>query len=166
MPLGQKRNLISTVILVLFLMVFVVITSYFLALYLRNSREVTAQEELANLFEVATLQIEMYDNYYGERDTNISQPPVWSVKAGADVLINMRNHGELNHNWAIVNQGTSIPIPFAEGQASELLYYQAGMVYGKNETTFTFIAPGPGTYQVICTVEGHYPSMQGQLIVE
>ncbi|MEZ4713220.1 MAG: hypothetical protein R3A44_38895 [Caldilineaceae bacterium] len=167
MPLGQKQNLITTVILVLFLMVFVVITSYFLALYLRNSREASAQDQLEQIRNSLTvLDIEMYDNYYGEQDTNVVDPPIWQVKPETPVLINMRNHGQLNHNWAIVNQGEVVPVPFAEGQASTLLYYQAGMVYGNNETTFTFNAPGPGEYQIICTVEGHYPSMQGKLVVE
>ena len=167
MPLGQKQNPISTVILVLFLMIFVVITSYFLALYLRSSREASAVDELSQIYaNFAVLDIEMYDNYYGEQDTNVVNPPSWTVKAGADVLINMRNHGQVNHNWAIVNQSEIVPVPFVEGQSSTLLYYQAGMVYGNNETTFTFIAPDPGIYEVICTVEGHYPSMQGHLIVE
>lgn len=167
MPFGQKQNLIATVILVLFLMVFVIITSYFLALYLRTSREASAQEQLEQIRNTLTvLDIEMYDNYYGEQDTNVIAPPTWTVGADTPVLINMRNHGELNHNWAVVNQGEVVPVPFAEGQASNLLYYQAGMVYGNNETTFTFNAPGPGIYQIICTVEGHYPSMQGKLVVE
>ena len=167
MPLGQNKNLIATVILVLFLMVFVIITSYFLALYLRNSRAASAQEKLEEIRNSLTvLDIEMYDNYYGENDTNVVDPPAWTVGADTPVLINMRNHGQLNHNWAIVRQGETVPVPFAEGQDSSILYYQAGMVYGDNETAFTFTAPEPGVYQVICTVEGHYPSMQGKLVVQ
>ena len=116
--------------------------------------------------ETVELNVIINDNYYGETDNNIESPPVWRIPQNADVIVNMENRGDENHNWAIVQQGKTIPIPFEEGQASELLEYGAGMVYGQNRTTITLNAPDVGVYQVICTVEGHYPYMQGVLVVE
>ncbi len=131
---------------------------------MRSRSQPTAAERLSAT--ITTLNVVMNDNYYGESDTNLVSPPVWQVPHGADVLVNMVNNGQKNHNWAIVKQGEVIPIPFYGGQSSEQLVYGAGMVYGNNITTLTFTAPEPGEYQIICTVEGHYPSMQGRLVVE
>jgi len=119
-----------------------------------------------NSAPVTELNVVLHDSYYGEQDTNLLQPPVWTVPSGADVILHMENRGELNHNWAIVKPGVELPIPFEEGQDSDRLLYGAGMVYGNNQTTVTFAAPDVGQYQVICTVSGHYPFMQGRLIVE
>ena len=131
---------------------------------LRGRFQPTAAERLAAT--ITTLNVDMNDNYYGETDTNLVSPPVWTVTRGADVLVNMTNMGQLNHNWAIVKLGETIPIPFRGGQSSGQLVYGAGMVYGNNVTTLTFTAPESGEYQIICTVEGHYPSMQGRLVIE
>lgn len=116
--------------------------------------------------ETVELNVLINDNYYGETDNNILEPPVWRIPQNSDLIVNMENRGDENHNWAIVQQGKSVPVPFDEGQASELLLYGAGMVYGQNRTTITLNAPDVGSYQVICTVEGHYPYMQGVLVVE
>lgn len=116
--------------------------------------------------ETVELNVLINDNFYGETDTNIESPPVWRIPQNSDVIVNMENLGDENHNWAIVREGITVPVPFEEGQASELLEYGAGMVYGQNRTTITLNAPNVGVYQVICTVEGHYPYMQGVLVVE
>lgn len=115
--------------------------------------------------DVALLTVDMYDNYYGQSDDNLTNPPVWSVDAGADVIATLINHGQRNHNWAIVKAGVSIPIPYEEGQGGNILLHGIGMVYSNSQTTSTFIAPEPGEYMVICTVSGHYPAMQGRLLV-
>lgn len=121
----------------------------------------------ASLGNVTSINININDNYYGDEDTNLTEPPTWTVPSGADVVATMSNLGNLTHNWAIVKQDVSIPVPFNEGQSSNIIEYGAGMVYGKNHTTMTFTAPEEiGTYLVICTVPGHYPSMQGRLNVE
>lgn len=114
---------------------------------------------------VAALLVDMYDNYYGENDNNLTNPPVWSVEAGADIIATLVNHGRRNHNWAVVKLGAAIPIPYEEGQSGDILLHGVGMVYGNSQTTVTFTAPEPGEYMVICTVSGHYPAMQGRLLV-
>ena len=114
---------------------------------------------------VALLTVDMQDNYYGGADDNVANPPVWSVPAGADVVATLTNHGRRNHNWAIVKPGAAIPIPYKEGQGGDIILHGIGMVYGNSQTTITFTAPDPGEYMVICTVDGHYPEMQGRLLI-
>jgi uncharacterized cupredoxin-like copper-binding protein len=114
---------------------------------------------------VRLLTIDIYDSFYGEADTNLIDPPVWTVGVGMDVVATIINHGELDHNWAVVKQGAKIPIPYEEGQGGDIILHGIGMVYGNSQTTITFTAPEPGEYMVICTVGGHYPAMQGRLRV-
>lgn len=114
---------------------------------------------------VALLTVDMNDNYYGASDDNLANPPVWSIQAGVDVIATLSNHGRRNHNWAIVKPGASIPIPYKEGQGGDIILHGIGMVYSNSQTTITFTAPEPGEYMVICTVDGHYPEMQGRLLI-
>lgn len=124
-----------------------------------------ADNRAALLGDVTMFTVDMYDSYYGESDTNLTAPPVWSVKAGADVVVNLINHGAFSHNWAIVKKGATVPVPYEEGQSGNILLHGVGMVYSNSQTTITFTAPDAGEYQVICTVSGHYPLMQGRLQV-
>lgn len=114
---------------------------------------------------VDQLTVDMYDTYYGPADTNLTDPPVWSVHAGADVVVTLVNHGNYDHNWALVKKGASVPIPYDQGQNGDIILHGIGMVYNNSQTTITFTAPDVGEYQVICTVDGHYPYMQGKLQV-
>jgi hypothetical protein len=117
-------------------------------------------------FHVAMLDVVMRDYYYGDKDTNLASPPIWTIPANADVILNLENKGTFKHNWAIVKKGATIPLPYKEGQAGDILLYGVGMVYTNSKTTVTFTAPEPGEYVVICTVSGHYPTMQGRLVVK
>lgn len=117
--------------------------------------------------DITSIDIIINDNYYGAQNSNLSNPPIWTVPAKADVLAVVDNQGTQNHNWAVLKKDASISVPFTEGQSSHLIEYGAGMIYGQNQTTITFTAPEEiGEYLVICTVPGHYPSMQGRLVVE
>ncbi len=115
--------------------------------------------------DVEMLTVDMFDTYYGATDTNLTEPPLWTVRSGADVVVTLINHGNYDHNWAVVKQGAAVPIPYDQGQNSEIILHGIGMVYDHSQTTITFIAPEAGEYQVICTVDGHYPYMQGKLRV-
>ena len=120
----------------------------------------TAQEAIE-----ATLQVAMGDLFYGEAPNNMETPPVWTVGAGDVVALEMVNAGALEHNWAIVKPGTEIPVPFMPDTNGDLLLYEAGLVKPGEEAQHVFTAPAAGEYNVICTVAGHYPSMQGRLVV-
>ena len=115
--------------------------------------------------DIVTLDIEMHDSYYGGSDTNASEPPLWHVKTGQTVLVNLVNHGTQRHNWAIVKLGNKIPAAFDSETDASILLAEPGMVYASSQTQWALRAPEPGEYVVICTVNGHYPTMQGRLIV-
>lgn len=111
------------------------------------------------------LTVQLNDNYFGE---NPDEPPTWTVATGEIVAVVLTNQGFLKHNWALVEAGAEVPEPFREGNRSHtgLLLFDSGSLSSEESNTVAFQAPAPGTYQVICTVLGHYPSMQATLIVE
>jgi uncharacterized cupredoxin-like copper-binding protein len=122
----------------------------------------TAQEAIA-----AALQVAMHDIYYTEDSDNIQNPPVWNVPAGGQVELTLDNQGGLQHDWAIVQPGSEIPVPFDPEANRDLLFWEAGWIDPGQSATLTFTAPDqPGEYTVICTVPGHYPAMQGRLVVQ
>jgi uncharacterized cupredoxin-like copper-binding protein len=115
----------------------------------------------------ATLEVAMHDIYFGEDNNNLAEPPVWRVPAGAEVAVNLENLGGLDHNWAIVQKDAELPVPFLPDQNSDLILWAAGVLAAGEKATNTFTAPVElGEYIVICTVAGHYPAMQGRLVVE
>ncbi len=114
-----------------------------------------------------TLDIIMNDIYYGDSPTNEEDPPVWTVPAGAEMTLNLQNNGALEHNWAIVEPDEEVPVPFVEEEHSDILMADSGLAQGGETIQSTMAAPEePGEYKVICTVPGHYPDMQGLLVVE
>jgi len=122
----------------------------------------SAQEAIAAVLDVA-----MGDIYYGETMTNMETPPVWEVSAGSDVELNLTNNGGLEHDWAIVKVGEEVPVPFMMADNADMLFWEAGVVPAGESATLTFTAPTEaGEYAVIYTVAGHYPSMQGRLVVQ
>lgn len=122
----------------------------------------SAQEVIA-----ATLDVVMHDIYFGDTSDNISNPPVWTVKAGDAMTINLDNQGGLEHNWAIVKQGVEMPIPFMPDENEDLILWAAGILQAGEKKSEPFPAPTvAGEYLVICTVAGHYPAMQGKLVVQ
>jgi uncharacterized cupredoxin-like copper-binding protein len=121
----------------------------------------SAQEAIAQTLEVA-----MHDLYYGDSNNNIAEPPVWTVKSGTQVQVNMDNQGGLQHNWAVVKLGAEVPVPYDAAKNGDILLFEAGVVESGQQGSYIFTAPEAGEYAVICTVAGHYPSMQGKLVVE
>ncbi|MBV7332322.1 cytochrome P460 family protein [Chloroflexi bacterium TSY] len=113
-----------------------------------------------------TLEVRAGDLYFGEAGSNnLVDPPVWTVPSGAVVTLTFINEGKVQHNWAIINLGEEVPVPYIEDIS--IAYYTSPLVDGGTEQEFTFTAPSePGEYIVICTPPGHYPLMQGRLVVE
>lgn len=115
----------------------------------------------------ATLSVVQNDIYYGDSPTNAEDPPVWTVPAGANVRLSLENLGTLEHNWAIVNLGESVPDVYNAETDSGILLYEAGLVEGGGTFSESFTAPSEaGSYTIICTVAGHWPGMQGVLEVQ
>lgn len=115
--------------------------------------------------DIVNLEIVMNDSYFGDSDTNMEDPPVWTVTSEQTVIVNFANHGDMRHNWAIVKLDSNIPASFDIEKDHDILLSDPGMVYAHSQTQWVFRAPEPGEYKVICTVNGHYPTMQGKLIV-
>ncbi|NJN95037.1 MAG: hypothetical protein HC875_13510 [Anaerolineales bacterium] len=116
--------------------------------------------------QAVTLDIEQGDIYYGKTPDNATKPPVWEVPAGAKIKVNVKNNGALEHNWAIVKQGAEVPEPFIEADNKDIILAQTGLTAAGKTGSYDLTAPLPGEYKIICTVAGHYPSMQGKLIVK
>lgn len=122
--------------------------------------EPSAQEAIAQVLAVTA-----HDLYYNEPD-NLANPPVWTVTAGQPFEVDLDNQGGLQHNWAIVKPGVEAPVPFDPANNSDLLLWDAGLVDAGQSEAGQFTVNDPGTYTIICTVAGHYPSMQGKLVVQ
>lgn len=115
---------------------------------------------------VQTLTVIANDIYYGETNDNVENTPTWTIDAGVDLEVTLENNGVLEHNFAIVKPGETVPEPFVVEESGDVILADAGVTAGGESSTATIAALEAGEYQVICTVAGHYPLMQGTLIVE
>lgn len=114
----------------------------------------------------ASIDVVMNDIYYGDVSDNVNNPPVWNVTAGEIVTINSNNLGTLDHNWAIIEAGTALPDTIADpAEIEDSILFDIGVVAGGDTSSNAMTAPAAGEYVVICTVAGHYPAMQGRLVV-
>ena len=110
--------------------------------------------------------VAMNDLYFGDTNDNMNNPPVWTVTSDAEVTVTVENRsGGLQHNWAISKLDAVIPQPFVSGEGLDIVLLDSGVVDAGQSSTITFTAPAVGEYLVICTVPGHYPVMQGKLVV-
>ncbi len=91
------------------------------------------------------------------------KPDTWRVAADENVTITLDNAGTLEHNWVILTEGTKIS---SEAEISEDAFlFDFGSVNAGDSASKTFNVPG-GTYQVICTISGHFGAgMEGSLSV-
>lgn len=98
-------------------------------------------------------------------------PAEWTVPAGEEVTIELRNEGTVEHEWVILQQGVTITaeaeLPETEEELlADFVYWEDEVGPGETKTA-TFTAPEAGTYQVICAIEGHFTGgMTGTLTVE
>ena len=75
-----------------------------------------------------------------------------SVPTGAQVSVNFNNAGALEHTWGLAASEVD---PAAATEADIMGGTASGTVAPGGSTTFSFTAPAPGTYQIICTIPGH-----------
>ena len=92
-------------------------------------------------------------------------PNSWTVSAGQQVTINLKNAGTVTHDLTIMKTPISGSFTDAD-KANEV--WASDMIPAGQSKTQTFTAPStPGTYQVICTESGHFEAgMVGQLMVK
>lgn len=115
------------------------------------------------------LNVQAGDLFFGEAGSNnLVEAPVWTVSSGQEINLTFQNNGGVQHNWAVLNLGvTEVPIPFFEDENAELLFFNPGLQDAGTTFEATLNAPAElGEYLVICTAPGHYPVMQGRLVVE
>ncbi len=79
-------------------------------------------------------------------------PETAEVATGTDVTINFKNDGALEHNWLLASSRVDVT-DVTESDA--LAGATSGVIAGGTDTTFTFTAPPPGEYKIVCTVPGH-----------
>ncbi|MCC6605192.1 MAG: cupredoxin domain-containing protein [Anaerolineae bacterium] len=116
--------------------------------------------------ESVTIQVTQSDNYFGATPDNATNPPKWNVNAGGQVSIELTNNGTTEHNWAVIKLDADMPEAFDTATNSDLILKETGLVAAGESFRESFFAPSEaGEYLVICTVAGHYPSMQGRLVV-
>lgn len=124
-------------------------------------------EEESSGPEATTIEVVQNDNYYGSTPDNIDNPPVWTVNAGGQVAVELTNNGTTEHNWAVIRLDADVPDTFDSEANADLILRETGLVAAGEQFRESFVAPAEaGEYLVICTVAGHYPSMQGRLVVQ
>ena len=79
-------------------------------------------------------------------------PSSASVPTGAQVTVNFNNVGALEHTWGLASNAVD---PATATEENILAGTASGTVLPGESTTFSFTAPAPGTYQIICTIPGH-----------
>jgi uncharacterized cupredoxin-like copper-binding protein len=113
------------------------------------------------------IAVRMGDLFFGDSNDNMHNPPIWTVTSGAEVTVATENRSEaLQHNWTVVKLNATVPEPFLGDKQMEVILVDTGVIDSGKTDAFTFTPPATDEYKVICTVPGHYPSMQGTLVVK
>jgi uncharacterized cupredoxin-like copper-binding protein len=95
-------------------------------------------------------------------------PNTWTVPAGEQVSIAITNEGTVTHEWVLLQEGVAITseadLPETEEELLADFVSVEEEVEAGTTKTLTFQAPPPGTYQIICAIEGHFDAgMEGIL---
>jgi uncharacterized cupredoxin-like copper-binding protein len=107
--------------------------------------------------KTATLDATLSDNKF--------TPAEWTVPAGAEVTINLKNDGTAVHEWVLMNNGKTVTVPFSDDDEGNIFWEQE--VEPGESATATFTAPTQaGEYQIVCGTKGHIEDgMIGKLTV-
>lgn len=105
-------------------------------------------------------------------------PEQFQVKAGSKVQITFNNNDDMLHNFVIVIQGSAIQVGETamklglEGQEKNYIpdtpkvLYHTNILQPHSSESIYFVAPDkPGDYTFVCTIPGHFYSMQGTMKV-
>jgi len=94
------------------------------------------------------------------------KPQGWTVPAGEEVTLTIKNEGALEHEWALLKIGTTITMPFDEDDEDKV-FWEIEVQPGETKSA-TFTAPSEaGTYTVVYGTPGHLEQdMEGTLIAE
>lgn len=105
-------------------------------------------------------------------------PETFQVKAGSKVQIVFNNNDDMLHNFVVVIQGTAIQVGEMgmklglQGQEKNYIpdtpkvLYHTNVLQPHGAETIYFVAPDkPGDYTYVCTIPGHFYTMQGTMKV-
>jgi len=89
-------------------------------------------------------------------------PAEWTVPAGKEVTLNLKNEGAVEHDWVLMIK----PITPPASEDSPDVIFSTDVPAGES-VSVKFTAPATaGEYQVICAVPGHFEAgMVGKLTV-
>ena len=93
-------------------------------------------------------------------------PLTWTLPAGKEVELTMKNDGALEHEWVLLKKGMEVTIPFdADDEAKVFWEIEAN---AGQTVTGKFTAPTePGDYEIVCGLAGHIEhGMVGTLTVK
>ena len=92
-------------------------------------------------------------------------PNTFTVPAGKEITLNLKNDGFVSHMFIIFKLGTDAGVKFGP-EDEENIYWKVEILPGKSATA-KFTAPSePGKYYVTCGLGGHHEvGMVGTLIV-
>lgn len=93
-------------------------------------------------------------------------PMTWTVSAGNEVELTIKNEGALEHEWVLIKKGMEVTMPF-DADDEDKVFWEMEAAPGETKTE-TFTAPSePGTYTIVCGTAGHLEQgMQGTLTVK
>ncbi len=92
-------------------------------------------------------------------------PVAAAVTSGEPIVVNVENLSSHAHTWTLLTAGTQWTT-WEDFDLEQILASTQG-VPADGTHTLQFIAPEPGTYQVVCAVRGHIQrGMVGELVVE
>ena len=91
-------------------------------------------------------------------------PAAWSVPAGEEFTVDFTNDGSIEHEWAVVVLGDDL---LSEDDFTEdKVLFEIEVIDAGTSTSQSFTVDEPGTYQVICALDGHFDAgMVGSLTV-
>jgi plastocyanin len=88
-------------------------------------------------------------------------PASSTVVAGTDVAVEIENIGAVNHSWTVLAEPVTSEEEIAD--AEQL----ANVEVDVDEQGSTTVNLEPGTYQVVCTVTGHFSAgMEAEVVAE
>jgi len=92
-------------------------------------------------------------------------PPVLSqVPTNATITVKFTDLSQMAHTFTIIGkEGWVVPSTYSSDQINQLAYGQSPPAFVNSNVTgygdvnvTTFVSPGPGWYEFLCTVSGHF----------
>ncbi len=104
-----------------------------------------------------TIDVTLFDYKY--------TPNTFTVPAGKEITLNLKNDGFVSHMFIIFKLGTDAGVKFGP-EDEENIYWKVEILPGKSATAKFTAPPEPGKYYVTCGLGGHHEvGMVGTLIV-